>query len=169
MRLLHISLNTTHLECRPSSSISSFTHSPQVFLPLPAHLTPVTTTFLQGDTQSSPVLRSTCPNHLNLPWLTTSAMLWTSETPHIHLAIIRSRLSRFLDNTNSNLSVYVYYEVVVRGRMGPWTSWFVPLYINLPRNKFSFGWMYMDWNEREFYSMEAASAIALFLFVFFRL
>ena len=46
MRLLHISLNTTHSECKPSSSISSFTHSLQVFLPLPAHLTPATTTLL---------------------------------------------------------------------------------------------------------------------------
>ena len=60
MRFLHISLNTTHSECKPSSSISSFTHSLQVFLPLPAHLTPATTTFLQADTQSSPFLRSTC-------------------------------------------------------------------------------------------------------------
>ena len=61
MRPLHISLNTTHSECRPSSSISSFTHSLQVFLPLLAHLTPATTTFLQADTQSSPLLRSTMP------------------------------------------------------------------------------------------------------------
>ena len=35
MRSLHISLNTTYSECKPSSSISSFTHSLQVFLPLP--------------------------------------------------------------------------------------------------------------------------------------
>ena len=108
MRSLHISLNTTHSGCKPSSSISSLTHSLQVFLPLPAHLTPATTTFLQADTQSSPLLRSTCPNHLNLPRLTTSATLWTlkrlykstlrflsfSDTPHIHLTIIRSVLSR---------------------------------------------------------------------------
>ena len=70
MRSLHISMDTTHSECKPNSSISwlsSFTHSLQVFLPLPAHLTPATTTFLQADTQSSPLLRSTCPNHLNLP------------------------------------------------------------------------------------------------------
>ena len=71
MRSLHISLNTTHSECKPSSSISSSTHSLQVFLPLPTHLTPATTTFLQAGTQSSPLLRSTCPNHLNLPRLTT--------------------------------------------------------------------------------------------------
>ena len=85
MRLLHISLNTTHSECKPSSSISSFTHSLQVFLPLPAHLTPATTTFLQADTQSSPILRSTCPIHLNLPRLTTSATLSTPKdctNPH---------------------------------------------------------------------------------------
>ena len=79
MRLLHISLNTTHSKCKPSSSISSFTHSLQVFLPLPAHLTPATTTFLQANTQSSPFLYSTCPNHLNLPRLTTSATLSTPK------------------------------------------------------------------------------------------
>ena len=106
MRLLHISLITTHSECKPCSSISSFTHSLQVFLPLPAHLTSATNTFLQADTQSSPLLRSTCPNHLNLQCLTTSATLSTpkrlykstlrflsfSDTPHIHLTIIRSIL-----------------------------------------------------------------------------
>ena len=55
-----------------------------------------------------PLLRSTCQNHLNLPRLTTSATLWTlkrlykstlrflsfSDTPHIHLTIICSVLSR---------------------------------------------------------------------------
>ena len=53
MRLLHTSLNTTHSEHKPSSSITSFTHSLQVFLP--AHHTPATTTFLQADTKSSPL------------------------------------------------------------------------------------------------------------------
>jgi hypothetical protein len=48
-----ISFNLTHSGSKPSSSISSFTHSHQVFLPLPAPLTPTTTTFLQVDTQSS--------------------------------------------------------------------------------------------------------------------
>ena len=71
-------------------------------------LTPATTKFLQADTQSSPFLRSTCPNHLNLPRLTTYATLWTPkrlykaslrflsfrDTPHIHLTIMRSALSR---------------------------------------------------------------------------
>ena len=77
MKPLHISLNTNHSGCKPSTSISSFTHSYQVFLPLPTHLTPVTTTFLQAHTQSSPLLRSTCPNYLNLLRLTTSATLCT--------------------------------------------------------------------------------------------
>ena len=49
---------------------ASFTHSYQVFLPLPAHLTPATTTFLQADTQSSPLHmptppQSTPPHHLS--------------------------------------------------------------------------------------------------------
>ena len=114
---LHISLNTAHSGCKPSTFISSFTHSYQVFLPLPAHLTPATTTFLQADTQSSPFLRSTCPNHLNLPYLTTSSTLCTSrilykstqrflsfsDTPHIHLTIIRFRLSPdFADSLSSS-------------------------------------------------------------------
>ena len=111
MRPLHTSLNTIHSECKPSSSISSFTHSLQVFLPLPTHLTPATTTFLQADTQSSPLLRSTCPNHLNLPRFTTSATLWIpkdctnphcasypSATPHtsMHCQIICRSFQLFL-------------------------------------------------------------------------
>ena len=39
---------------------------------------PATTTFLQADTQSSPLLHSTCPNHLNLP--ASHLILFT--TPH---------------------------------------------------------------------------------------
>ena len=64
MKPLHISLNTAHSGCKPNVFISSFTHSYQVFLPLPTHLTPATTTFLQADTQSSPLLRSTRPNDI---------------------------------------------------------------------------------------------------------
>ena len=37
---------------------------------------PATFTFPQADTQSSILLWSTCPNHLILPCLTTSATLW---------------------------------------------------------------------------------------------
>ena len=106
MRLLHISLNTTHSECKLSSSISSFTHSPQVFLPLPAHLAPATTTFLQADTISILTLhmpkphQSTMPYHLSHAlnpkrlYKSTLRFLSFSDTPHIHLTIIRSVLSR---------------------------------------------------------------------------
>ena len=79
MRPLYTSLNTAHSGCKLSSSVSSFTHSLHVFLPRPTYLTPATTTFLQADTQSSPFLRSTCPNHLNLPCLTTFATLWMPQ------------------------------------------------------------------------------------------
>ena len=61
MKPLHISLNTAHSRCKPSTFISSFTHSYQVFLPLPTHLTPANTTFVQADTQSSSLLRSKPP------------------------------------------------------------------------------------------------------------
>ena len=108
MRSLHTSLNTSHSGCKPSTSMSLSTHSFQVFLFLPLHLAPATSTFLQPDTQSSTLLRSTCPNHLNLPRLTTSATLSTpkrlykstlhflsfNDTLHIHLTIICSVLSR---------------------------------------------------------------------------
>src|SRR5664279_1930691 len=87
--------------------ISSATHSFHVFLPLPFPLFPVTTMFLHAGTQSLASLRSTCPNHLNLPWHTMSdtptipsLSLSTSlefpsfrVTPHIHLIIIFSALS----------------------------------------------------------------------------
>ena len=79
MKPLHISLNTAHSGCKPSSSMSSFTHSLHVFLPLPLLFSPTTSTFLQADTQSSPLLRFTCPNHLNLPCLHTSATLLTPK------------------------------------------------------------------------------------------
>ena len=79
---------TPHSECKPSSSISFFTYYLQVFLPLPTHLTPATTTFLQADIQSSPFLCSTCPNHLNPSRLTTSATLSTPQiTVQIHTAL----------------------------------------------------------------------------------
>ena len=74
MRLLHISLKTTHSECKPSSSISSFTHSLQVFLLYPhiSHLPP-------------PHFYSlTCPNHLNLPHLYIT-LHYQHFKRHLHL------------------------------------------------------------------------------------
>ena len=88
MKPLHISLNTAHSACKPSTLISSFTHSYQVFLPLPAHLTPATTTFLQADIQSSPLTfhmpkppQSTPPHHL-------IHALYTQKTVQIHTAFL---------------------------------------------------------------------------------
>ena len=111
MKSLHTSLNTDHSGCKPSTFMSSSTHSSQVSLFLSLHLAPATSTFLQADTQSSALLRSRCPNHLNLKCLTTSATLCTpkrlykykshctsypsaTSPHHIHLTIIRSILSR---------------------------------------------------------------------------
>src|SRR5271157_5159410 len=82
--------------------MSSSTHSRHVFLGLPQPLpfTLSTTICLHADTQSSGCLRSTCPNHLSLPRLTTtetqsmSSQLNSSAlaflSPHIHLIIILS-------------------------------------------------------------------------------
>ena len=51
----------------------SLTHCSHIFLLLPRPLVPSTTNLLQAHTQSSTLLRSRCPNHLNLPRLTTLA------------------------------------------------------------------------------------------------
>src|SRR5664279_667540 len=102
----------TALSCASSFfSINFFmsfaTHSFHVFLPLPLPFFPSTSILLHADTQSSVSLRSMCPNHLSLPWRTTSDTLTSpslsrsssleflsfSVTPHIHLIIILSALS----------------------------------------------------------------------------
>ena len=100
MKPHHISLNIVHSGCKPSTFISSFTHSYLVFLPLPAHLIPATTIFLQADTQSSPLLRSTCPNHLNLPRLTTSATLFTPRRLKRVVLAFMADLSKLIPQGN---------------------------------------------------------------------
>ena len=67
-------------ECRPSNFMSSFTHSPQVFLALLTDFTPATSISLQDNTKSSSHLRSRCLNHLNQPCLSTSATKWIPTT-----------------------------------------------------------------------------------------
>src|SRR5437867_13319544 len=63
--------------------MSSFTHSIHVILGLPLLTPPTTSKFLHLETQSSASLRSTCPNHLSLPRLTTSS---TPSIPSPHLS-----------------------------------------------------------------------------------
>src|SRR5579863_4451071 len=107
MPLRHTPRSRASSLLRCNLSMSSLTHSIQVFLPLPLSLLPATTKSLHFDTHSSAPLRFTCPNHLNLPRLTRSATLIIfklsssscdlflsfSVTPHIHLTIILSVLS----------------------------------------------------------------------------
>ena len=103
MRLLPICLNTTHSECKPSFPVPTRTSHP-CHHHIPAGRHPIIST-----------LTLHIPNHLNLTRLTTSSTLCTpkrlykstprflsfSDTPHIHLTIIRSvtsvlsRLCRF--------------------------------------------------------------------------
>src|SRR2546425_9617098 len=87
--------------------MSFFTHSIHVFLPLPFLATPTTSKFLHLETQSSASLRSTCPNHLSLPRLTTLStptipsphlsssldLLSFKVTPDIHLTMLFSVLT----------------------------------------------------------------------------
>ena len=62
---------------------SSSTHSRHAFLPLPLprFLPPTISKDLQAETQLSAFIRSTCPNHLNLPRLRTSS---TASIPKRH-------------------------------------------------------------------------------------
>src|SRR6267154_2698028 len=69
--------------------MSVATHSIHAFLPLPFLMFPSTSKLLHLETQSSAVLRSTCPYHLNLPRLTT---LSTLSIPNPCLS--SSRMSR---------------------------------------------------------------------------
>src|SRR5438876_10199266 len=85
----------------------SFTHSIHVFLGLPFLTPPNTSNFLHLETQSPAALRSTCPNHLSLPRLTTlssptiPSLLLSSSldllpfrvTPDIHLTMLFSVLA----------------------------------------------------------------------------
>ena len=87
MKSLHISLNTAHSACKPSTSMSSFTHSLQIFLFLPLHHGPAIFTFLQADTQSSTLLCSRCPNQLNPQPHNICHTLYTQKTVQIHTAL----------------------------------------------------------------------------------
>ena len=94
--------------CRPIMSF--FKHSPQVFLPLPLYFTSTKSTLLQADWHRIlSFLRSRCPNHQNPAHHTTSAPLQIlkkglyksslrflsfNDTPHIHLIVVCSALSR---------------------------------------------------------------------------
>src|SRR6267154_620986 len=85
--------------------MSVATHSNHVFLPLPLPVTPSTSKFLHLETQSTAVIRTTCPYHLSLPRLTLSTLsipnpclsfshdlLSFMVTPDIHLTILFSVL-----------------------------------------------------------------------------
>src|SRR3989441_8101064 len=100
--------------------MSSFTHSIDVFLGLPFLTPPTISKFLHLETQSSAFLRSTCPNYLSLPRLTTLStplipsprlssslgLLSFRVTPDIHLTMLFSVLislcisSTFIDQVS---------------------------------------------------------------------
>src|SRR2546425_10787786 len=86
--------------------MSSFTHFIHVFLFPPFPTPPTTSKRRHSETQSSVPLRSTCPNHLSLPRLTTLStlsipksflrslvLLSFSVTPDIHLTMLFSVLT----------------------------------------------------------------------------
>jgi len=112
MPLLHTARSCVSITLSFNFAMYSSTHSSHVFLVLPWWLCPLHfqilyVCMLSVYTKSSDCLHSICPNHLNLPRLTTSethsmssrldssalAFLSLSFTPHIHLIIILSVIS----------------------------------------------------------------------------
>ena len=136
--------------------MSSLTHRSHVFLLPPWPLAPSTTNLLQEDTQSSTLLRSRCPNHLNLPRLTTSAtqliiprrlhksslhFLSFKDTPHIHLTIIRSVLSKLLISSAFTAQVSVPYIKTL------WTQALYRVPTAMPQwNSMTFPWLFHDFS-----------------------
>src|SRR3981081_3127011 len=74
MPLLHTSRSSASSLLSFNFFKSSLTHSSDVFRPLPDSLCPTPTHFRHDETKSPTSLCSTCPNHLSLPHLTTSAI-----------------------------------------------------------------------------------------------
>ena len=116
MKSLHTSLNTAYSGRKPIQFhviLHTFSSSLPILLFLTSH--PATSTFLQADTQSSTLLCSRCPNHLNLLRLTISAKLCipkrlykstfhtalsilqrhSAHPSHHHLLSVLTRLGRF--------------------------------------------------------------------------
>src|SRR5206468_9652776 len=103
--------------------MSSFTHFIHVFLFPPFLTPPPTSKCLHLETQLSASLRSTCPNHLSLPRLTTLSTLSIPNprlrsslfllsfrvTPEIHLSIQFSILISFCISTAFVSQVSVPY------------------------------------------------------------
>src|SRR5437867_6114465 len=133
--------------------MSLFTHCIHVFL-LPPFLTPPPTSkCLHLETQSSASLRSTCPNHLSMPRLTTLSTLSipTPElftfssvlqgTPDIHLTILFSVLTSLRISTafigqvslpyTSTLCTHALY-------IFPFTFIEAPLAVNNPLKSLNF-------------------------------
>ena len=131
MKFHHIALNTTHSECRPSSSMHIILYT------LIQSLSALTrtshpTTFIQADTQSSPVLRSTCPNHpvlqSKLPHLTSHHSLqprsepptdcitphnvsYPSATPRTSISLTSVPSSPDFANSKTMLNLYEYHMI----------------------------------------------------------
>src|SRR5213083_2031932 len=106
--------------------MSSFTHFIHVFLFPPFPTPPTTSKRRHSETQSSASLRSTCPNHLSLPRLTTLStlsipkpflrslvlLLSFSVTPDIYLTMLFSVLTSLSNQIKSN----EFIERQVRGQ-----------------------------------------------------
>src|SRR5437867_4021938 len=123
--LLHKGLFCVSSFLNPHSFISSFTHSIHVFLGLPFLTPPTTTKFLHLEIQSPASLRSTCPNHLSLPCLTTlstptiPSLLLSSSldllsfrvTPDIHIPPIAKFVNnlQLLPRSQHKLSYSIHY------------------------------------------------------------
>src|SRR5213083_2694699 len=99
--------------------MSSFTHFIHVFLFPPFPTPPTTSKRRHSETQSSAPLRSTCPNHLSLPRLTTLSTLSIPKPflrslvlllSHEHFVIIVSIFNDSLPFSCYNTAVMFCYS-----------------------------------------------------------
>src|SRR5881296_2193085 len=106
--------------------MSFFTHCIHVFLPPPFFTPPTTSKFLHLETQSSASLRSTCPNHLSLPRLTTSS------TPSIPSPSLSSSLGLLSFRVTADIHLTILISFTFIGQVSlPYTIILLPIHIAL--------------------------------------
>ena len=165
MKSLHISPNQS--DCRPSNFMS-FTYSPDVFMSFCPYTPPATSASPHSYAQSPTFLCSRCPNHLNLPCLTTSATLWTPKRltaqnltllpifqrqstypPHHHMHFFRALQ---IPSLHTNVRIWAHIPTLHWVQSQPLLSmlilklllqWKCTLLFNLPKMPLHLSWTHL--------------------------
>ena len=122
MKYLRVFLNIAHLGCNPNKFMSSFKHSPQVFLPLPTHLTLLPPHFYRQTPNhpqlSAPNVQTTSICHASQhqphsehleDYKSTLCLLSFNDTPHIHLTVHLLDLNFSIFTVKFNVRYYIRF------------------------------------------------------------